>query len=54
MPSEAEDLARLLPSGLLAQSEAGTELAAVLTRAAANIELDRNPPPCSEGSRLDN
>lgn len=40
MPYEVEDSAGLPPSGVLAQSEADVELAAVLARSATSIGLE--------------
>ena len=48
-----EDSAVLPPSGAPAPPESDPELTAMLSRAAASIGLEWNPPPCPERSRLD-
>lgn len=48
MPSDTEVSARLPPSDSVAQSEFDAELAAMLARAAADLGLECNPPPCPE------
>lgn len=40
MPSVADDSSRVPPSSVVAQPEFDAELAAMLTRAAANIRLE--------------
>ncbi len=53
MSSGDEDSAALPPSGVAALPESDPEMAAMLSRAAASVGLEWNPPPCPEPSRLD-
>ncbi len=53
MSSGDEDSAALPPSGVAALPESDPEMAAMLSRAAASVRLEWNPPPCPEPSRLD-
>ncbi|XDV12676.1 hypothetical protein PO909_001274 [Leuciscus waleckii] len=48
-----DDSAVLPPSGAPALSKSDPKLTAMLSRAAASIGLEWNPPPCPEHSRLD-
>lgn len=53
MPSDSEDSPGLSNLGAVAHPEFDAELTAMLARAAASIELEWIPPPCSERSQLD-
>ncbi len=53
MSSGDEHSAALPPSGVAALPESDPEMAAMLSRAAASVRLEWNPPPCPEPSRLD-
>ncbi len=48
-----DDSAALPPSGVVALSEPDPEMTAMLSRAAENVGLVWNPPPCPDPSRLD-
>ncbi len=48
-----DDPAVLPPSGVVALSEPDPEMTAMLSRAADNVGLVWNPPPCPDPSRLD-
>ncbi len=48
-----EDSPALPPSGVAALPESDPEMTAMLSRAAASVGLEWNPPPCPEPSQLD-
>ncbi len=48
-----DDSAAVPPSGVVALSEPDPEMTAMLSRAAENVGLMRNPPPRPDSSRLD-
>ncbi len=47
-----DDSAALSPSGVVALSEPDPEMTAMLSRAAENVRLMWNPPPCPDSSSL--